>query len=126
MWVIRMKITNDIYLKVILYVIECITLFFVFYFSLVRLQGNTQEKEFQLLKDVITEASIECYAVEGMYPPSVEYLEENYGVQIDRTKYNVFYAGFASNVQPDITIVPIDVDEILTKSESIEEGRNER
>lgn len=50
----------------------------------------------------------QCYAIEGRYPPSVEYLEENYAVQINRKKYNVFYDGFASNVMPEITIIPID------------------
>ena len=34
------------------------------------------------------------------------YLEENYGVQIDHDKYNVFYDGFASNIMPDITVIP--------------------
>ena len=33
---------------------------------------------------------------------------ENYAVQINRKKYNVFYDGFASNVMPEITIIPID------------------
>ena len=37
---------------------------------------------------------------------SVEYLEEHYGVQIDRTRYHVFYEGFASNIIPDITVIP--------------------
>ena len=40
------------------------------------------------------------------YPPSVEYLEEHYGIQIDRERYNVFYSGFASNIMPDITVIP--------------------
>ena len=53
-------------------------------------------------------ASVQCYAIEGRYPPSVEYLEENYGVQINRKKYNVFYDGFASNVMPEINIIPIE------------------
>ena len=35
-----------------------------------------------------------------------EYLEEHYGVQIDRTRYHVFYEGFASNIIPDITVIP--------------------
>ena len=43
-------------------------------------------------------------AIEGRYPPSVEYLEENYGILIDRDKYDVFYSGFASNFMPDITV----------------------
>ena len=47
---------------------------------------------------------MQCYAIEGRYPPSVDYLEENYGILIDRDKYDVFYSGFASNFMPDITV----------------------
>ena len=59
-------------------------------------------------RKAVARASVQCYAIEGRYPPSVEYLEENYAVQINRKKYNVFYDGFASNVMPEITIIPID------------------
>ncbi len=56
------------------------------------------------LRDAIRRASVQCYAIEGRYPPSVEYLEEHYGIQIDRERYDVFYSGFASNFMPDITV----------------------
>ena len=59
------------------------------------------------MKKAIARASVQCYAIEGRYPPSVEYLEENYGVMSNRKKYHVFYDGFASNVMPDITVVPV-------------------
>lgn len=56
------------------------------------------------LRDGIARASVQCYAIEGRYPPSVDYLEENYGIQIDEKRYNVFYNGFASNIMPEITV----------------------
>lgn len=58
----------------------------------------------ETLRVAIRRASVQCYAIEGRYPPSVEYLEENYGIQIDRNRYDVFYSGFASNFMPDITV----------------------
>lgn len=57
------------------------------------------------LRNAIARATVQCYAIEGRYPPSVEYLEEHYGIQIDRRRYNVFYEGFASNIMPDITVI---------------------
>ena len=69
---------------------------------------RTGSREEETLKKAVTRASVQCYAIEGRYPPSVEYLEENYGVQINRKKYNVFYDGFASNVMPEINIIPIE------------------
>lgn len=58
----------------------------------------------EALRDAIRRASVQCYAIEGRYPPNVEYLEENYGILIDRKRYDVFYSGFASNIMPDITV----------------------
>ena len=59
----------------------------------------------------IRRASVQCYAIEGRYPPSVQYLTDNYGIQIDEERYSVFYDGFASNVMPDITVVPLEQEE---------------
>lgn len=58
----------------------------------------------ETLRNAVTRACVQCYAIEGRYPPDVAYLEENYGIQIDRRRYHVFYNGFASNIMPEITI----------------------
>ena len=42
---------------------------------------------------------------------SVDYLEEHYGIVIDRDRYHVFYDGWASNVMPDITVLPVAEEE---------------
>lgn len=60
----------------------------------------------ETLRQAIRRASVQCYAIEGRYPPNVEYLEDNYGIQLDRNRYDVFYSGFASNFMPDITVNP--------------------
>ncbi|MDD3251527.1 MAG: hypothetical protein PHV18_03100 [Lachnospiraceae bacterium] len=60
------------------------------------------------LQAAMTRASVQCYAIEGRYPPSAQYLEEEYGVSIDRDHYAVFYHGFASNIMPEITVVPLE------------------
>lgn len=73
---------------------------------------NRAEKESaDNLQTAMTRASVQCYAIEGRYPPSAEYLEEQYGVSIDRNHYAVFYNGFASNVMPEITVVPLEGDQ---------------
>ncbi|WP_330512847.1 hypothetical protein [Lacrimispora algidixylanolytica] len=56
------------------------------------------------LQDALRRASVQCYAIEGRYPPSLEYLAQHYGIQIDKERYDVFYSGFASNFMPDITV----------------------
>ena len=46
-----------------------------------------------------------CYAVEGAYPESLEYLTESYGVVFDEDKYLVHYECFAANVRPTVTVI---------------------
>ena len=80
----------------------------VFAVGALSFAGKAGQKGEESLRRAVTRASVQCYAIEGRYPPSVEYLEENYGVRIDRDRYNVFYNGFASNVMPEIVINPIE------------------
>ena len=62
-------------------------------------------------------ATVECYAIEGRYPPDVKYLEDHYGIRIDRKRFNVFYDGFASNILPDITVVENGAEALKEKEE---------
>jgi hypothetical protein len=48
-----------------------------------------------------------AYAVEGRYPESIDYIEENFGIFIDRTRYIVHYQIFATNVFPDIAVIEL-------------------
>lgn len=57
------------------------------------------------LEDSIRRATVTCYASEGVYPPTLEYLQTHYGVQIDRQRYTVYYDVFAENLMPEITVL---------------------
>lgn len=59
----------------------------------------------RLAEESIRRSVITCYAIEGSYPPSYEYIKENYGVSIDDKRYQVIYSIFASNIMPDITVL---------------------
>jgi hypothetical protein len=61
----------------------------------------------KLLEESIRSAVIKCYAVEGRYPGSLEYIENNYGVYIDKNRYFVDYDIFASNIAPYIRVIDI-------------------
>jgi len=57
------------------------------------------------LEDSIRRAAVTCYAAEGIYPPTLTYLEDHYGVQVDTRRYTVYYNVFGSNLMPDITVL---------------------
>jgi len=61
----------------------------------------------RILEDSIRRAVVICYAVEGRYPDSIEYIEKHYSIHIDRSKYVVHYTIFASNFMPDITVLEL-------------------
>ena len=67
-------------------------------------RGHSQEEKSRL-EDVLREAAVACYAVEGFYPPNLAYLEKHYGVQIDERHYIVHYTSIAKNLMPDITVL---------------------
>lgn len=77
----------------------------VFVFSLMRLDKGSTELQRQQLEDSIRRACISCYSLEGIYPPTLQYLVDNYGLQINDKHYAVFYDIFAENIMPDITVV---------------------
>lgn len=61
----------------------------------------------RVLADSIRRAAVSCYAIEGRYPDTLDYLTENYGVYVDEAEYAVFYEVFASNIMPDVTVIQL-------------------
>lgn len=75
------------------------------------LAQRTAEESLRSTEDGIRRAAVHCYAIEGQYPESVAYLEENYGLRIDYERYVVHYDCFADNVLPEITVFSLAEDE---------------
>jgi len=61
----------------------------------------------RILEDSLRRAVVMSYAIEGRYPESIEYIERQFGIHIDRTRYVVHYRVFASNILPEITVIPL-------------------
>lgn len=59
------------------------------------------------LESSVRRACAACYATEGFYPPSLDYLKERYGILVDQDNYNVFYEVFSENLMPEITVIEI-------------------
>ena len=67
---------------------------------------RAQEENAKNLQESMIRACVQCYVIEGKYPPGIGYLEKYYGIWMDKEQYHVFYDGFASNLLPDIVVVP--------------------
>lgn len=79
----------------------------LFLTALSNLDQGRQEEGKQQLEEALRRASLACYAAEGIYPPSLEYLEEHYGVTVDHETYQVVYQVIGSNLMPDITVLEL-------------------
>lgn len=73
-----------------------------------NVEAGNREAGRQQLETALRRAAVACYAAEGIYPPTVEYLEQHYGIQIDRQTYHVFYEIFAENLMPQITVTLVN------------------
>lgn len=76
--------------------------------------GNVNERQqaenLKQMEDSIHKAVLNCYAIEGSYPATLDYVEQYYGLQIDHDRYDVFYEVFAQNIMPEITVIDKDTE----------------
>jgi len=74
---------------------------------LVVLSGYTDsysDKQLAEVRDTVLSYVAQCYALEGAYPPDLEYLAEKYGLQLDTEHYIYHYDMYASNIMPDVRV----------------------
>lgn len=72
--------------------------------SLNNLSSGRKSESQSQLEQAVRRACVACYAAEGAYPPSLDYLQTHYGVQVD-PGYIVRYMVVAENLMPDITVL---------------------
>ena len=65
---------------------------------------DLSDESLSAIKAAVRRSALQCYVVEGVYPPNLSYLEENYGLQINHRDYYVTYDAFASNLPPAIIV----------------------
>ena len=46
-----------------------------------------------------------CYALEGRYPPDLEYIRVHYGLTYPESRFYVDYRPIASNIRPDYAVI---------------------
>jgi hypothetical protein len=73
---------------------------------------TTTQEQAKSLETAIRRSIAQCYAVEGTYPPSLDYLKEHYGLIYDTESYYIDYTAIGSNIMPDVTILPRSGSEI--------------
>ena len=70
-----------------------------------RLHRDMLESSRSSIRQAVLRSAVDCYAVEGAYPSSLTYLEENYGLVLNHRDFIISYNAFASNVLPDVQVL---------------------
>lgn len=81
------------------------TLFVLFLGGVSSVNDTSLAKQQESLESALTRSISQCYAVEGTYPPSLEYLVTHYGLTYDSEVFLVDYEYYGGNLLPEITVL---------------------
>jgi len=91
--------------KINLPVLGFLVLLIAFLYGVSNVSATTTSKQLESLENALHRSIVQCYAIEGMYPPSLDYLREHYGLLYDEEAFFIDYSPIASNLMPDVTII---------------------
>ena len=90
----------------LLWPLLCVLVLAVLVLSLFRHPKTDLEDSGALaIREAVRRSALQCYAVEGVYPPNLQYLKDNYGLQVNTEDYYISYEAFASNLPPTVKVV---------------------
>lgn len=69
-----------------------------------RIGSDQDDQAIASLKQNVTQAAVQCYAIEGNYPSDITYLEQNYGVSYNAAKYRVSLVPAEDGSLPEVTV----------------------
>lgn len=89
------KISIAIFLLVIVF----------FLYAILSFSSATLTRQETTLQNAIEKDIVNCYALEGFYPPSLSYMKEHYGLTYNEDMFFVDYQPIGSNLMPSVTII---------------------
>ena len=95
------RITESVNFSVLFFV----AVILVFVMGIAFISDSKSREEKNILTDAINKDIIHCYAVEGYYPPDLNYIEEHYGLTYDHSRYVVDYNSIGNNIYPDVSVL---------------------
>ncbi|MCD8395610.1 MAG: hypothetical protein LUD12_00215 [Lachnospiraceae bacterium] len=70
-----------------------------------EISDTADSEQAKSLQTALIRSAVQCYATEGSYPESLDYLCEHYGITWNSEKYVVDYEILGSNLMPTITVI---------------------
>jgi hypothetical protein len=82
----------------------------VVFFALRGVSSSVDSNQAKFVEDSVRRSAVQCYAIEGSFPDTIgglQYLESNYGLTIDYSRYAVYYQSMGGNLIPEVRVIPI-------------------
>lgn len=98
---LKKRIFESVNFSVVFFVVVIV----VFLVGISILSNSSVRDEKDILNTAINKDIIHCYAIEGFYPPNLDYIEEHYGLTYDHDKYIVDYESVGNNIMPNVMII---------------------
>ncbi len=76
------------------------------FIALTGLSGGQSDQYREIQLAAIRKAARQCYALEGAYPPDLQYLADEYGLILNTRDYNFRYEVPAGNLPPIVEVFP--------------------
>lgn len=96
---------QHIYRKFILSICAFILIVVIFYQGISSLSSDMMRRQKESLEKALNRNITYCYAVEGAYPESLDYLTRHYGLTYDEELFFVDYKINGANIWPEVTII---------------------
>lgn len=71
------------------------------------LSDSTARRQKDILEKALARSISYCYAAEGTYPESLDYIREHYGLHYDESRFFVDYRVQGGNLRPEVTIIEL-------------------
>ena len=82
----------------------------IIFFSvfMTTLSNDNSGRNKNVLEKALYRSITQCYALEGFYPPDLDYLCSHYGFTYDTDHFFIDYQYIGSNLRPDTMIIERD------------------
>lgn len=102
------RVRKNRYGQLLLAVAVFLLFFAVFLAGVQSVSAVSEEKEMENIENAVVQSAVFCYGTEGVYPESLAYLREHYGLQYDEDKYIVDYEIVGKNIRPQVRVFRLE------------------
>lgn len=107
----KSRIRKISYGQILLSVCTFLIFMAVFLWGIQSVSFVTEETEMENIEKAVVQSAVFCYGTEGVYPESLDYLKEHYGLHYNEEKYIVDYEIIAKNIRPQVTVLRLSQEE---------------